>query len=351
MSNIKKKWAKTLLVIDLRPIQQFKNNGVNIAGINWIKELIRQSKNDQPILFWTNHKQKIILPQKFTSKQNLTHIHTSHSNTKLLLLNFLNQGPTLDQILNINQPYIYFCPDIRSIKLGPKAIKRCTYFHDVAFHKKSSELSIKSKIWFKLIQPRKIYQKSDQIFTNSKFSLQEIEKLYGPHKTKIQIIHPSLPKNLPLKPELKTPKNYYLFIGTTQQRKGLQSFYKKLNPTDKLYIIGPKDPMFKTQNLPNKPNIKFLKNVNNPAKHTYIKNAKALIYPSTYEGFGLPVLEGIRLQTPIFTHQIKPFTELFSKQINFLSFFPNIKIKPNKPNIFPLSKEVRKLRKHLYHLD
>lgn len=41
--------------------------------------------------------------------------------------------------------------------------------------------------------------------------------------------------------------------------------------------------------------------VSEPAKYLLVKHAAAVIYPSLYEGFGLPVAEGVSLGTPVVT--------------------------------------------------
>jgi glycosyltransferase involved in cell wall biosynthesis len=44
----------------------------------------------------------------------------------------------------------------------------------------------------------------------------------------------------------------------------------------------------------------------------YIKGAKALLFPSNYEGFGLPILEAVACGTPAIASDIPVFKELFS---------------------------------------
>ena len=42
-----------------------------------------------------------------------------------------------------------------------------------------------------------------------------------------------------------------------------------------------------------------------------MKNARALIYPSLYEGFGIPVLESLCLQTPVIAADLEVYRESF----------------------------------------
>lgn len=349
MKIIKKKWLKTPLVIDFRPAQSLNYNGVTIATVNWIQELIRISKKDQPIYIWTNSKsQKPKLP---FSKKNIIHIHTNHSNLKLQLLWFFNLGPNLSKILNIRSQFILFSPDLRSIKYGNKCLKHIQYIHDIAFLKLKNTLTTKTKLWFFLTKPKKQYSKANLILTNSEFTKEEITKQFG--KQNIKIVHPTIPKKLPTKIH-PHPSNYHLIISTIQKRKNLISTIQHFNQKQKnLVIIGNKEKMFKQYNLKNNKNLTIYSNISNEEKNFLIKNSIATVYPSCYEGFGLPILESIRLKKPVLTYSVKPYTQLFYKQTTDLNnlFLNQFYKTPTKQNLYSLKKETRKLKRLIYALD
>jgi glycosyltransferase involved in cell wall biosynthesis len=46
-------------------------------------------------------------------------------------------------------------------------------------------------------------------------------------------------------------------------------------------------------------------------KFMYLKNAKLLVFPSLYEGFGIPLLEAFSLHTPLAVSRIPVFEEIF----------------------------------------
>lgn len=349
MKIIKKKWRKTPLVIDYRAAQNNNFNGVTIATKNWVKELIKTSKKDQPIYIWTNSKKP--LPSLPFSKPNLTHIHTTHSNLKLQLLWFFNIGKSLSQLLQINQNYILFSPDIRTLKIGEKCIRHIQYIHDIAFLKFHKTITFKTKFWFFLNQPKKIYKKADLILTNSTFTKKEITKKFG--KQKIQIIHPSIPKKLKTK-YIKHPSTFHLIISNLQRRKNLhQTIQSFIKTKQNLLIIGNKEKMFSKYKLQKSPYIKFYSNLSHEEKNFLIKKSTATIYPSKYEGFGLPILESIRLKTPCLTHNTPPYNQLFSKQTTDIKNLFNYDryITPTKTSIYSLKSEVRKLNKLIYNLD
>jgi hypothetical protein len=347
MKNIKKKAYKTPLLIDFRPAQDFKHNGVTKATINWVNEIVRSSKSDQPVYIWTNKKNK---PHINYKKKNIVHIHTKYSNTKLQILWFFNFGPSISQITNLKK-YIYFCPDIRPQKIDSHCLRSVQYIHDIAFIKYKKSIKLKTRLWFYLCNVKKLYKNSDIILTNSKFSKSEITKQYG--YKKISIIHPSIPNKLKQE-KIRTTKNYYLIISTLQKRKNIQkviNLFKKR--TETLYIIGVNEKMYKKYSLSKHQNIKILQNISDEQKHYLIKNSIATIYPSKYEGFGLPILESIRLQKSCYTHKILPYTELFKNLTTPISELFKNKIYIRKPasKIISLKKETRKLKRLIYSID
>lgn len=353
MPIIKKQWHKTQLIIDLRPIQSFKYNGVTVAGKNWIESIIKKSKQDQPIILWTNHKYDIQLPKNWLTKKNIQHIHTKHSNLKLLVQWYFKIGPSISKILNNTAQYIYFCPDIRSAKHSHLCLKNTVFFHDIAFKKHSKTLSLKSKIWFHLNNPLNLYKTAHQIITNSKFSKTELLNQFGNTKNPIRIIHPSVPQTLPAK-KIKTPENYYLTISTLQKRKQLKELIKLFqNKPENLVIIGQAYNTFAKLKLKKQPNIHILQNINHAQKHYLIQNSIATIYPSKYEGFGIPILESIRLRKPCYTHIIEPYKSLFKNQITNIQYlFKKQKPTPSKKDrIYNLKHESKKLKNIIYQLD
>lgn len=347
MKNIKKKSYKTPLLIDFRPAQDFKHNGVTKSTINWVDEFVSTSKSDQPIYIWTNKKNK---PQLKHKKRNVCHIHTNYSNTILQLLWFFNLGPSISKITNLKN-YIYFCPDIRPQKIDTYCIRSIQYIHDIAFIKYKKSLKLKTRLWFYLCRTKKLYRNANAILTNSKFSRSEIINQYGYRK--ISIIHPSLPKLLEQQ-KFKTNKQYYLLISTLQKRKNIQQVIHQFkNRKETLYILGTNEKMYKRYKLNQYKNIIFLENISDKKKHYLIKNSIATIYPSQYEGFGLPILESIRLQKSCYTYQVPPYTEVFKNLTIPIKdlFKKNKKISKSDSRIIPIKKEVRKLKRHIYCID
>lgn len=105
-------------------------------------------------------------------------------------------------------------------------------------------------------------------------------------------------------------KKNFLFVGTIEPGKNLVTVIKamkelvKTNNTDNLIIIGSEG--WRQSFLPKmideyhlSPRIIFLGYVSAERLITEYKQAKALILPSTYEGFGFPVIEAMACGCPV----------------------------------------------------
>lgn len=116
--------------------------------------------------------------------------------------------------------------------------------------------------------------------------------------------------------------DYLLYLGTLHPRKNLvrlieafQLARPQLPPTLKLVIAGQKgwlyDEIFaRAQSLGLTGHILFPGYVDDADKPALLSGARAYIFPSLYEGFGLPVLEAMTCQTPVLTSRVSSLPEV-----------------------------------------
>ncbi len=123
-----------------------------------------------------------------------------------------------------------------------------------------------------------------------------------------------LPLNLPT-------RNYFLYIGRQDPYKNIQrlisAFAALPNCKDyELWLVGPIDsrytPTLKVQiaELGVTNHVKFLDYVPYSELPKIINEAIALVFPSLWEGFGLPVLEAMACGTPVITSNLSSLPEV-----------------------------------------
>ncbi|MEH1965517.1 glycosyltransferase family 4 protein [Nostoc sp.] len=121
---------------------------------------------------------------------------------------------------------------------------------------------------------------------------------------------------------LNLPKsNYFLYIGRQDLYKNIQrliaAFAALPNSSDyELWLAGPSDsrytPVLKAQvdRLGITHQVKFLDYIPDSELPKIINQAIALVFPSLWEGFGLPVLEAMACGTPVITSNLSSLPEV-----------------------------------------
>lgn len=198
----------------------------------------------------------------------------------------------------------------------PKRIKRITMIHDMTplimpqYHRFNSQLL--QRIFLK-----KILKKADLILSNSKNTSKDIIKLFPFTKPKLSTIllgrdldfQPTISRTYLDKEGIECP--YFMYTGTIEPRKNLivlleafRLFREHSESKVLLLIVGKKG--WKSKDfydaLANHPFLNDIFLTGYVEKHELIElysHAMALVYPSLYEGFGLPILEALSCGTQV----------------------------------------------------
>jgi glycosyltransferase involved in cell wall biosynthesis len=115
--------------------------------------------------------------------------------------------------------------------------------------------------------------------------------------------------------------NYFLYIGRHDPYKNLHRVIDAFAamPSGKdceLWIAGPPDPRYtptlqvQVEQLSVRDRVKFLDYVPYDGLPTLINQAIALVFPTLWEGFGLPVLEAMACGTPVITSNLSSLPEV-----------------------------------------
>lgn len=170
---------------------------------------------------------------------------------------------------------------------------------------------------------------SNLIIVNSIYSLKNFNKLINLNHN-IEIIYPFISKNFLNEKTNKTKKNYYLIIGNNLYLKGINFIIKaisesKLSERINLKVVSSSPKVKKYLNKA-KINYKIFTHISDQKLIDFYKNAKALLFFSKKEPFGLVPLEALILGCPVFAINEGGFTELSLKS-------KNIKLLPRNKKI------------------
>ncbi|SHO80465.1 Glycosyl transferase, group 1 [hydrothermal vent metagenome] len=196
---------------------------------------------------------------------------------------------------------------------GIKAKKIVTTVHDFSFilHK---DFHPKERIeYFENNFFQNIY-KSDFIITGSNFSKEEILDRLDFDKSKIRVIYHGIEHNIfkvkeSIDLDIKLPSKFIFSVGSIEPRKNLlgllkayDNFSNNFKDEYKLVLAGFKG--WENSEVmeiidENRDNIEYLGFVSDDELASLYNLASLFIFPSFYEGFGLPVLEAMACGTPV----------------------------------------------------
>ncbi len=273
-------------------------------------------------------------------KKNKYYLYYRKKIKKNQFLNFnvpsLSFEPKLS-IFNKNKPDIFHDPSFKYIKIGKS--KCLITIHDIVVAKKEDYTSTRFK---KQQMPKltKAIYKSDWIITVSEFTKKELLKYFPIKKDKITPVYHGVNSNL-FKPGLKSPdfiksnnlpKRYLFFVGNIEKRKNLFTIIKsfeKIHKKEKdLYLIlagkngyaGEEIRAF-IKKSPINNSIIELDYIPNNKLPLFYQNAELFIFPSYYEGFGIPILEALACGCPVITSNITAMPEAGGDAVVYVNPF------------------------------
>jgi glycosyltransferase involved in cell wall biosynthesis len=197
--------------------------------------------------------------------------------------------------------------------------------HDVSFasEQAASYFSTTDRMRMRATIPRTM-RRAPRIITVSEFSRDEIVRLYGIPRDRIDVAHDAPDPKLTAM-DSKSPAEappYFLAIGNIERRKNLITLVRAFarlrseHPeiSEKLVIVG-KDgygaaEVKKAAAALGDPRIVFAGYIADAALASLLAHATCLAYPSAYEGFGLPVIEAMAAGVPALASDIPVMREV-----------------------------------------
>lgn len=182
-----------------------------------------------------------------------------------------------------------------------------------------------AKFMFQMIK-----YKADKIICVSNFTASELEKYVGLNKNKIEVIYNGIDKDwFNIKSEKSVcDKPYLLYVGNVKPHKNLINLVKAFDLIkDKiphtLVIVGKKkgfitgdNNIFKiTEKISDR--VIFTGYIDDNLLKQYYKQADLLIFPSLYEGFGLPPLEALATGTNVICSNILVLKEVCTDMVRY----------------------------------
>ncbi len=319
--------------IDIRCLVEGKNTGVEEYTVNLLHRLFELDKKNEYVLFinsWHNPKAELA---QFGKYKNVS-IKQFHIPNKLLNLSFWYlHWPHIDRMLGGVEKF--WMPNINFVALSNDT-KLILTIHDLSFEIFSETFSFKRKLWHHFINTRGLCKRADKIIAVSDSSKKDIVEYYGIDPAKVERIYNAVaediqqldhndPHLIAVKEKYHLPFNFIFYLGTIEPRKNIPAIVdafdrlKSLHNPElekfKLVVAGGKgwgvDNIFrKMRNAKSTEDIIFTSCVTNQDKAAVYTLASLFVYPSFFEGFGIPVLEAMRCGVPVVTSNVSSLPEV-----------------------------------------
>lgn len=300
--------------VDIRCLMEERYSGISEYTYNLLNQLFALDSKNQYLLFY-NSRKSVKRPEFNFS--NVTFRGFKYPNKLFnLSLRFLKLI-RLDKL--IGGVDVFLVPNLLFLNLS-SACRKILIIHDLSFELYPEFFTLKARLWHKLIGPKKLCRLADAIIAVSQNTKNDIIKIYGISPEKIKTVSPGISEiffNPAPEAEIEKVKKKYnladkfiFYLGNLEPRKNVEAiilaFEKIKEPDWHLVIAGSQAWKYKNiyklwQKSPVRQRIKFLGYVPAVDKPALYAAAGLFVYPSIYEGFGLPPVEAMACGCPVVT--------------------------------------------------
>lgn len=352
--------------IDIRCLSDGRRTGVEEYTVNLLHNLFSLDQRNEYVLFLNAlHETKFDFSQ-FAKYPNVRLQKFRIPNKLLNLCFWYLNWPHVDKMLGGVE--VFFMPNINFVALSAKT-KLVLTVHDLSFELFPETFSLKRRAWHFFINPKKLCQKAAAVIAVSQSTKNDIVTWYKIKAEKVHCIYSGTSDDFveidrnderlfQVREKYHLPFNFIFFLGTVEPRKNIAALVKAFDALKetggaqfekyKLVIAGVRGwksaAIFKQlRSAKFTQDITYTDLISNEDKPLVYNLASVFVYPSLFEGFGLPVLEAMKCKVPVITSNTSALPEVVGEA--------GIMVDPDKPDeLFVALRDVlldRKLQENL----
>lgn len=256
---------------------------------------------------------------------------------------FTKRGDKISEKIDVIH-YPYFEPFFLTLPIK-KPAKTIITVHDLTpiVFKNDFPSGIKGN--FKWQIQKNILRKTDLVITDSESSKKDILRIVGLNESKVKVVYLAAAdhfrqvteeKKLMIKKKFNLPSEFILYVGDVTSNKNLPRLIEAVNKTDySMVIVGQafKNLNYDKNNAWNK-DLKRAQELASKNKKIitlgFVQDedlvglyncATALVLPSLYEGFGLPILEAMQSGCPVLSAKSGSIPEIAGNAVLYVDPF------------------------------
>ncbi len=321
------------IAVNTRHLLVDRLEGVGIVTDEVLRRIAKKHPDDQ-LDYYFDRK----FDQRFIHSANVKGFALAPVTRLPILIRFWLDYPVRKHVQK-RKPDVFFSPD-GFIPLG-MSVPKVSMIHDVAYLRYPEHLPARINAFYKKWIPRYLAY-TDHIITVSHFSKSEIMDGYNVPEDKITVVYNGISDRFqPVDESVKQTtrkkyadgKPYLLYLGAIHPRKNVQmlieafTLFKSKKASDlKLVLAGraswqSEDIQKAIAESPFRNDIRMPGYVSTEDTVPLIGSAEAMVYPSLYEGFGLPLVEAMACGVPVLCSNVTSLPEVADNAA--LLFDPN----------------------------
>ncbi|MEK7549674.1 MAG: glycosyltransferase family 1 protein [Patescibacteria group bacterium] len=215
----------------------------------------------------------------------------------------------------------------------PRRTKVLTHVHDVSFRAYPELIGWKDRLFLSLLIPPSL-RRADLILVPSQFTKDEIVRYYRIQPEKISVVSNAVSADFlestrgafdenALREKYHLPEKFFLSVGTQQPRKNLPFLIRSLAllqkrlPEAKFVIVGSRNAHHTDASIERvvaeeklEESVIFSGYVDQKDLPALVSLAWVFVFPSLYEGFGIPLLEAMSQGVPVASSEAQALQEI-----------------------------------------
>jgi len=220
-------------------------------------------------------------------------------------------------------PFDVFFSPIYTLPVFVPTSRNVLQIYDVSYLSQPHSYTIPQQIYYRLFSYLSM-RRADKIITGSKFSYSEIQRHLNPKADSLLLVYPGVepmfspafaPNDKLILSKYGISGRYILYIGQIFTRRHVPALIKAFSSLTKakrisdisLVLVGKNRTMpfvdleAEAGSCGVSEKVMFVESIPDEDMPALYRNAVVFAYLSTYEGFGLPVLESLACGTPVIT--------------------------------------------------
>lgn len=195
--------------------------------------------------------------------------------------------------------------------------------HDAAIAAFPSAYSWKFRLWYRILYTV-LGKRLNTIFTVSNFSRSELNKYFGIPKEKIHVTYNGVEHLKAIQPDdrilAKIPKDYVLAVSSQNPTKNFKLVLEAAEQLPDIYFViagGSNAKVFNGKDKRALPNVQYVGYVSDQELVSLYRHAMVFVYPSLYEGFGIPPLEALLNGCPVIVSNQASLPEICGDRVDY----------------------------------